>query len=98
MWAGQTRMRSPTRTGAPDAKVRCSSEQNHTSAPSTVGLPWSMPSALRPQSATAQPVDTEITVASTLSAWTKGRPSLAYAVSINAYDPAWISVAQPLMS
>ena len=63
----------------------CSSEQNSTSAPSTLGSPWSMPSALSPQSATTQPFgDTEITVASTQSAWRNGRPSLAYAVSISA--------------
>ena len=70
-------MRSPTRTGWSGTKVTCSSEQNSTSAPSTDGSPWSMPSALRPQSATAHPGDTEMTVASTDSAWAKGSPSLA---------------------
>ena len=60
------------------AKVTCSSEQNETSAPAIDGLPWSIPSALSPQSATAQsPRSTEITVASTVSAGTKGRPSVA---------------------
>src|SRR3974390_2216916 len=98
MCAGSTLIRSPTCSGEPGTNVRCSSEQNHTSDPSTDGLPWSMPSAFTPQSATAQPFDTEITVASTDSAWTKGSPSFAYAVSMRTYDPAWISVAHVLMS
>src|SRR5882757_5532319 len=94
--AGSTRTRSPTRTepGTSGANVMCSSEQNHTAAPGMLGLPWSMPSDLSPTSATAQPSDTEITVPSTDSAWANGRPSEPYAVSIRAYEPAWISVAQ----
>ena len=67
----------PTRSGAPGTNVRCSSEQNHTSAPSTDGLPWSMPSALRPQSATAQSVDTEITVDRTRERLDEGQAELA---------------------
>ena len=45
----------PREAGTSGANVRCSSEQNHTSAPSTDGSPWSIPSALSPQSATVQP-------------------------------------------
>ena len=41
---------------------------------------------------------TEITVARTDSAWRNGSPSAPYAVSISAYEPAWISVASVLMS
>ena len=77
MCAGSTRTRSPTRIGVPGAIVRCSSEQNHTVDPSTDGFPWSMPNALSPQSATTQSFDTEMTVDSTLSACTNGRPSFA---------------------
>src|SRR5256885_5271003 len=47
---------SPTVTGFSGAKVMCSSETIITMPPpSTSGLPWSMPSALRPQLATAYP-------------------------------------------
>jgi hypothetical protein len=57
----------------------CSSEQNHTAEPSdSDGLPWSMPSAFSPQSATAQPPGlTDTTVARMLSACPKGRPMAA---------------------
>mgnify|MGYP003340566812 CR=1 FL=1 len=42
-------------------------EQKNTPQPSTSGLPWSMPSDLRPTSATAQPFgDTDTTVAATV--------------------------------
>ena len=37
--------------------------------------------------------DADTTVASTVSACRKGSPTAPYAVSISAYDPAWISVA-----
>src|SRR5580704_12403034 len=57
-----------------------------------------MPSAFSPQSATTQFFETEMTVESTLKAWTNGSPSLAYAVSIKAYDPACISVTHLFMS
>ena len=62
------RTRSPTlgeRPAVGGANVVCSSEQNHTSRRRrSVGLPWSMPSALSPASTTAQPPwrFTEITV------------------------------------
>ncbi len=56
------------------AKVRCSSEQNQTAPSATAGLPWSMPRALRPTSATAHPSLTEITVPTTNSACSNGRP------------------------
>ena len=69
---------------SPVTNVTCSSEQNHTSPPSIDGLPWSMPSAFSPTSATAQSAHTEITVPSTYSACPNGRPSVAYAVSISA--------------
>src|SRR4051794_30973513 len=98
MCAGATRTWSPTRSGWSGPKVVCSSEQNHTEPPLTVGLPWSMPSDLRPQSATAYAGATEITVDHTHSACTNGSPSLPYAVSISTYDPAWISFAHTFMS
>src|SRR5690606_19800133 len=82
--AGQTRTRSPTfgRSGPPGAsgsgaKVTCSSEQNHTFAPSIVGLPWSMPSDLSPASHTAHAGPTDTTVLSTQKAGRNGRPSFA---------------------
>ena len=57
--------------------VTCSSEQNHTSAPSIDGLPWSMPSALRPQSATGTTrVDGDRRSPRTASAGRNGRSSL----------------------
>ena len=81
----------------------CSSEQNHTVAPGTDGLPWSMPSDFRPTSATTHGGWTSLlggaadtTVASTVSAGRNGSPTAPYAVSISAYDPAWISVATVL--
>jgi len=53
---------------------------------------------VNPQSATAHPAATDITVASTDTAWRNGTPVFAYAVSMRAYEPAWISVAQWLRS
>ena len=91
---------TPSERGSSGANVVCSSEQNHTVAPGTVGLPWSMPSDLSPTSATTQGGWisllgglAEITVASTDSACRNGSPTAPYAVSISAYEPAWISVA-----
>src|SRR5215218_2344048 len=98
MWAGHTLTRSPTRAPSSGTKVTCSSEQNRTVPPSTVGSPWSMPSDLSPQSATAHLADTEMTVASTHSAGRKAGVMAANVVSIRAYEPAWISVAQVLRS
>src|SRR5215207_3645467 len=64
----------------------------------TVGSPWSIPSDLSPQSATAQPSDTEMTVATIDTASSNGRSRWPYAVSMSAYEPAWISVTHVLMS
>src|SRR5919107_651808 len=62
-----------------------------------------MPSDLSPTSATTQGGWisllgglAETTVASTDSACRNGSPTAPYAVSNNAYDPAWISVATVL--
>ena len=44
------------------------------------------------------PAETEITVASMEGPGGTGGPSIAYAVSISTYEPAWISVAQVLRS
>ena len=76
--------RSPTDRGGSGPNVMCSSEQNHTLASSIEGLPWSMPSAFRPQSATARVPLTETTVATTCSARRNGSPSAPYAVSMSA--------------
>ena len=62
----------------------CSSETTITRPASMVGLPWSIPRALRPQSTTAWRRDTLITVASIQSAGTNAGISGAYAVSISA--------------
>ena len=71
--ADAARERSETRPpGKPGAEITSSSEQTIPSAPSMEGFPWSMPRALRPQSATAQPSETEMTVATTVSAWANG--------------------------
>ena len=59
------------------AKVTCSSEQNQIFAPSMRGLPWSMPNAFSPQSATANCSETETTVARSESAGRNGSPSLS---------------------
>ena len=78
-WAGSSRDAvADGRSGPmpPGSKVTCSSEQNHTVAPSMVGLPWSMPSALRPASHTAHFGATDMTVASTLRAWRKRQAEL----------------------
>ena len=72
----------PDRLASRRPKVRCSSEQNHSLAPAgstTVGLPWSIPSDLRPTSATANPAVglTEITVPASDSAGPKGSAQMA---------------------
>jgi hypothetical protein len=88
--AGMTRTWSPTLTGSSGAKVTCSSEQNHTWAPSMVGFPWSIPSDFRPTLATAYggmagvPGHTEMTCPSTNSACPNGSPRVLYWVSISA--------------
>ena len=78
MCAGIMRMRSPTFGSGPPSEgenVVCSSDTNHTSPPSTVGLPWSMAIALSPASSTAHPFGlTEITVDQRNKACSNGCP------------------------
>ena len=69
--------RSPTLHAPCGVNVRCSSEQNNTSASSMVGLPWSMPIAFSPQSATDQRSFTWITVATIASARRERQAELA---------------------